>query len=142
MQVNSPQPFKCQLHKMVKHTQTIRRLMPTNCFSVFDHFVGLALKKLTSTSLIFMEQLYLITLPKTVTQIMHIYFIKQAMCKILAHKSPYQAEIPTKQIHAQSQLQKHWKKMKYVQNTHQTNTCSKSTIETLEKNEICSKLTM
>ena len=23
---------------MVKHTQTIRRLMPVNCLSVFDHF--------------------------------------------------------------------------------------------------------
>ena len=31
-------------HKMVKHTQTIRRQQPTNCLSVFDHFVGLALK--------------------------------------------------------------------------------------------------
>ena len=29
---------------MVKHTQTIRRQQPTNCLSVFDHFVGLALK--------------------------------------------------------------------------------------------------
>ena len=29
---------------MVKHTQTIRRLLPTNCLSVFDHFVRLALK--------------------------------------------------------------------------------------------------
>ena len=27
---------------MVKHTQTIRRLLPTNCLSVFDHFVELA----------------------------------------------------------------------------------------------------
>ena len=26
---------------MVKHTQTIRRLLPMNCLSVFDHFVGL-----------------------------------------------------------------------------------------------------
>ena len=26
---------------MVQHTQTIRRLLPTNCLSVFDHFVGL-----------------------------------------------------------------------------------------------------
>ena len=32
---------------MVKHTQTIRRL---NCLSVFDHFVGLALKGLTYDS--------------------------------------------------------------------------------------------
>ena len=28
---------------MVKHTQTIRRLLPTNCLNVLDHFVGLAL---------------------------------------------------------------------------------------------------
>ena len=32
---------------MVKHIQTIRRLLPKNCLSVFDHFVGLALKGLT-----------------------------------------------------------------------------------------------
>ena len=31
---------------MVKHTQTIRRQQPTNCLSVFDHFVGLAFKGL------------------------------------------------------------------------------------------------
>ena len=31
---------------MVKHTQTIRRQTPTNCLSVFDHFVGLVLKEL------------------------------------------------------------------------------------------------
>ena len=31
---------------MVKHTQTILRQQPTNCLSVFDHFVGLALKGL------------------------------------------------------------------------------------------------
>ena len=39
--------FKRQPHKMVKRTQTFRRLLPTNCLSVFDHFVGLALKGLT-----------------------------------------------------------------------------------------------
>ena len=33
-------------HKMVKHTQAIRWQQPTNCLSVFDHFVGLALKGL------------------------------------------------------------------------------------------------
>ena len=37
---------KHQPHKMVKHTQTIRRLSPTNCLSGFDHFVGLVLKGL------------------------------------------------------------------------------------------------
>ena len=42
-------PFKHQPHKMVKHTQTIRQLLPTDCMSVFDQFVGLALKGLTLT---------------------------------------------------------------------------------------------
>ena len=32
---------------MVKDTQTIRGQQPTNYLSVFDHFVGLALKGLT-----------------------------------------------------------------------------------------------
>ena len=36
-----------QPHKMVKHTQKVRRLLPANCLSVFDHFVGLELKVLT-----------------------------------------------------------------------------------------------
>ena len=31
---------------MVKHGQTARRLLPTDCLSVFDHFVGLAFKGL------------------------------------------------------------------------------------------------
>ena len=31
---------------MVKHTQTIRRLLLTNCLSVFEHFERLALKGL------------------------------------------------------------------------------------------------
>ena len=31
---------------MVKHTQTIRRLLPTNCLNVLDNFVELALKRL------------------------------------------------------------------------------------------------
>ena len=39
-------PLSAQPHKMIKHTQTIRRLLPTNCLSVFDHFAGLALKGL------------------------------------------------------------------------------------------------
>ena len=40
------QHFKHQPHKMVKHTKKIRRLLPTNYLSVFDHFVGLALNGL------------------------------------------------------------------------------------------------
>ena len=46
----SYQPFKSQPHKMIKHTQKIRRLLPTNCLSVFDHFVRLALKGLGTKS--------------------------------------------------------------------------------------------
>ena len=33
-------PFKRQPRKIVKHTQTICRLLPTNSLSVFDYFVG------------------------------------------------------------------------------------------------------
>ena len=36
--------MKRQPHKMIKHTEAIR--LPTNCLSVFDRFVGLALKGL------------------------------------------------------------------------------------------------
>ena len=34
---------------MVKHTQRIRRQQPTICLSVFDHFVGLALKRMNAS---------------------------------------------------------------------------------------------
>ena len=46
---------------MVKHNQTIRRLLPTNRLSVFDHFVGLALKNsfFQQYVLIFSQQLLL-----------------------------------------------------------------------------------
>ena len=33
-----------QPRKMVKHTQTIRRLLSMNCLRVFDHFMGWRLK--------------------------------------------------------------------------------------------------
>ena len=36
--------FKLQPHKIVKHTQTIRRLLPTNCLRVFNHIEVLVLK--------------------------------------------------------------------------------------------------
>ena len=39
------QPFNCQPHKMVKHTQTIRRPIADELLEC-DHFVGLALKEL------------------------------------------------------------------------------------------------
>ena len=40
---------------MVKHTQTIRRQHSTNCLRVFDHFVGLALQRLTENAGNFLE---------------------------------------------------------------------------------------
>ena len=38
--------FQRQTHKIVRHTQTIRRLLSTNCMSVFEYFVELTLKGL------------------------------------------------------------------------------------------------
>ena len=43
---------------MVKHTQTIRREKPTNCFSVFDHLVGLALKGLRGLTVLMKLKLF------------------------------------------------------------------------------------
>ena len=40
---------------MVKQNQTIRRNLPPNCLSVFDHFVELALKGLSIIELSFDE---------------------------------------------------------------------------------------
>ena len=45
-------PFKRQLHSMVKHPQAIPRHQPTNCLSVFNHFVGLVFKGLTWMSIL------------------------------------------------------------------------------------------
>ena len=55
------QPFKRQPHKMIKHSQRIRRLLLAKYFVVFDHFVGLALKGLNqafnrSNGLIFINR--------------------------------------------------------------------------------------
>ena len=35
-----------QLYKMIKQTQTLHRLLLMNCLRVFDHFVGVALKRI------------------------------------------------------------------------------------------------
>ena len=37
---------KWRRQRAVEHTEAIRRLLRTNCLSVFDHFVGLTLKGL------------------------------------------------------------------------------------------------
>ena len=47
----SESKMKRQQHKIVKHTHTIRRLLPKNYLSVFDHFWGLALKGLLNSCL-------------------------------------------------------------------------------------------
>ena len=38
--------FKHQSHKMVKHTQTVRRQFADELFECVDHFVGLAHKEI------------------------------------------------------------------------------------------------
>ena len=38
--------LKHQPQQLVKHTQTVRWLLPTNCLNVFDYFVGLAFQGL------------------------------------------------------------------------------------------------
>ena len=45
-------PFSANPTKW-SNTQTIRRQQPANCFSVFDHFVGLVFKGLTHFRLMF-----------------------------------------------------------------------------------------
>ena len=45
-------------HKMVKHTQKIRQLLPTNCLSVLDHFVKLALKGLSKITKALITQVH------------------------------------------------------------------------------------
>ena len=47
----SESKVKRQQHKIVINTQTIRRLLPKNYLSVFDHFLGLALKGLPNSYL-------------------------------------------------------------------------------------------
>ena len=37
--------LKRQPHKMVKYSQIVCRQQPTNCLSVFDHIMGLVLKR-------------------------------------------------------------------------------------------------
>ena len=43
LQYINPNPLSAIPTEMVKHTQAIRWLLPKNCLSVFDHFVGSAL---------------------------------------------------------------------------------------------------
>ena len=63
---------------MDKHTQTIRRNLSTNCMSVFDHFVGLALKVLTIFSEIILfyvtEAIFLIPKILGLQNVAHIFF--------------------------------------------------------------------
>ena len=53
------QPFKCHLYGVVEHNQTICWLLLMDCLSVFDRFVGLALKGLIFFLSYIMLDLYL-----------------------------------------------------------------------------------
>ena len=44
--------FKRQLHKMIKHTETTRQLLPTNSLSGFDYYKGLMCIKLGSKEIL------------------------------------------------------------------------------------------
>ena len=43
---------------MVKHTQIIRRLLPVNCLTMFDHFVGWRLKGICEVGVIFFNKIH------------------------------------------------------------------------------------
>ena len=49
---------------MVKHTQTICWLLPTNCLSVFDHFVGMVLMRLMNSTMIILINEFLVKMSK------------------------------------------------------------------------------
>ena len=66
---------------MVKHTQTIRRL-PTYCLSVFNHFVGLALKGLICT----IKYLFIITFVHSYW--MNTYFYLAVQRNAYVHQRP------------------------------------------------------
>ena len=65
---------------MVKHTQTIRRQLPKNCLSVFDHFVELGLKGLTVK-----VNLLPITFPTTQLTLTYSWLTKKALEKRVKH---------------------------------------------------------
>ena len=48
---------KSQPHKLVKHTQTIPRLLPRNCLGVFNNFMELVLKGLRSIDQLLQKQM-------------------------------------------------------------------------------------
>ena len=54
-----PNPTKWVDINPIKHTQTITWLLPTNCLSVFDHFVGLTLKGLRPAHLFAMQIIFI-----------------------------------------------------------------------------------
>ena len=76
-----------QPQKMFKHTQTIRRFLPTNCLSVFDHFVGLALKGLKGefTSPFIGTQTHLKTTEATIRGVLENFekFTRKQLCQSL-----------------------------------------------------------
>ena len=81
-------PFKRQSHKMVKHTQTIRRQQPTYCLSVFDHFVKLAFKGLLKkTNLNISQIIFWVCHVKYFQYTMSMISCRQSKFNILSFKS-------------------------------------------------------
>ena len=71
---------------MVKHTETIPRQHPANYLSVFDHFVGLALKKLKSFRfVILLHSLRDLLTPKKVS--IYVLILAKANRRFLLNKS-------------------------------------------------------
>ena len=69
---------------MVKYNQIIRRKQPTNCLSVFYHFVGLALKGLKRIELKIILQLFMLNYFRLVKKTR-----KTEICEILTCKNQF-----------------------------------------------------
>ena len=95
---------------MVKHTQTICRLLSTNCLSVFDHFVEFALKglknrilKWSTVAIIKLLQWKLLTnyfwwIPKYAEVPWTIVFRLRKKSCLRANNSPFITETKAKEI--------------------------------------------
>ena len=93
---------------MGKHTQTIRRQKPTNCLSVFDHFVRLAVEGLTQFRwMIISEKLFI----KTTVELI-IFFLTSVIVEtvdILIYATVYSRMDQVKFV--ENSLQKNWSDM-------------------------------
>ena len=83
--------FKRQPHKMVKHTQTIRRGKLTNCLSEFDQFLRLALKGLLGICLLGIRNSLLLELKLNIfKREIHCLESKHKHFETLSIKAPFE----------------------------------------------------